>query len=170
MAKLDSFEVKLSLGALSAGGKWIPDAAEVEAAWELYVELITSVAVVDLKPEEGLLREALTSLHDLFSKTREILRKAGPNVARPKRGGDYSFGYLAVTILNFAVRPLLAKWHPLLQDWESQKSSGKSGHEHESEWPHNRQLRDELEGVRTVLREYSELLARVAGVPNLARE
>src|SRR5437879_2013238 len=121
MAKLESFDVKLAAGPLSVGGKWVPDAAEAEAAWELYVELITRISVIELEPNQGLLSEALSSLYTLFDTTRDILREKGPKVVRPKHGGKYSFGYLAVTILNFAVRPVLAKWHPELQDWESRK-------------------------------------------------
>jgi hypothetical protein len=170
MPKLESFEVKLPLGPFSAGGKWVPDTSEAEAAWELYVELITRVTIVDLKEDEGLLREALTSLYSLFDTTREILRTKGPNVARPKKGGDYSFGYIAVTVLNFAVRPVLAKWHPELQNWEAVKAADKTLQQHEAEWARSHELRDELGRLRAVLREYADLLAKVAGVPNLLSE
>jgi hypothetical protein len=165
---LDSFDVKLSLGVLTVGGKWIPSAKEAEAAWELYVELVTRVAVVELEP--GLLRVALTSLYGLFGTTRAILREKGPEVARPRRGADYSFGYLAVTVLNYSIRPLLTKWHPVLSDWEAHKPSEKSAHEHEADWPRNTELRSDLARVKSELHEYAHLLARVAGVPDLLRE
>lgn len=40
------------------------------------MELVTRIAVVPLGSGEGILREALTSLHQLFGVTREILRMA----------------------------------------------------------------------------------------------
>jgi hypothetical protein len=60
------------------GGGWEPDESEIKAAWELYVELVTRISIVELQPEQGLLREALSSLYSLFGTTREILRKYGP--------------------------------------------------------------------------------------------
>ena len=60
------------LGEIS--GTWEPGLAERDAAWELYIELITRVSVVDLGPDEGLVREALSSLYTLFGTTREDRR------------------------------------------------------------------------------------------------
>ncbi|MFJ9897895.1 hypothetical protein ACIQPR_31645 [Streptomyces sp. NPDC091280] len=41
---------------------WEPADAERSAAWESYLELITRVSVEELAPDEGFLREALSSL------------------------------------------------------------------------------------------------------------
>jgi hypothetical protein len=112
MARLKNVTVKLQLPYIGGiEGTWEPDESERKAAWELYVELITRISVVELQPGEGLLREALASLRTLFESTREILRTYGPSVARPKSKDEnaVSFGYLAVTILNVVVRPVLAK-------------------------------------------------------------
>jgi len=65
--KLASVNVKLQLPYIGGiEGNWQPDERERDAAWEMYVELITRLAVVELRPGEGLLREALTSLYALF--------------------------------------------------------------------------------------------------------
>ena len=73
----------------------------------MYVELITRISVVELKPGEGLLREALTSLYSLFDTTRKILRQHGPSIAQPKDKSDVSFGYLAIAILTpYILQPL----------------------------------------------------------------
>ena len=123
--KLSSVTVKLQLPYIGGiEGNWQPDGRERDAAWEMYVELITRVAVVELRPDEGLIREALTSLYSLFDTTRGILRKYGPSIAKSKRGSDLSFGYIAVSVLNGLLRPLLAKWHPLLADHEAQRAPG----------------------------------------------
>jgi hypothetical protein len=90
-------QVKLTIPFIGEiSGTWEPDEAERRAAWELYVELVTRVAVVQLGPAEGLLREALSSLREMFGITREILRRYGPAVAPKSAEQEISFGYLAV--------------------------------------------------------------------------
>ncbi|MEU1594520.1 hypothetical protein ABZ468_17025 [Streptomyces sp. NPDC005708] len=148
-------------------GTWEPNDAERRAAWELYVELVTRVSVVPLREDEGLLREALSSLHSLFSTTREILRKYGPEVAEPKKNGQYNFGYLAVAMLNYGIRPLLASWHPALADWEARRPDDRSLRDHEQAWHRAGELRDALRDARVVLTAYAGLLATACGVPNL---
>ncbi|WP_339130321.1 hypothetical protein WJM95_15470 [Streptomyces sp. f51] len=160
-------EVRLKLPMLEIAGSWEPNDAERRAAWELYVELITRVSVVPLGEDEGLLREALTSLYSLFGTTREILRRYGPQIAEPKRNGEYNFGYLAVAMLNYAVRPLLAAWHPALEDWESRRPADRSRRDHEHSWPQSAQLRTALNDTRRILAAYADLLATACGVPNL---
>jgi len=168
MPKLTEVKVSLSLPYIGGiEGTWEPDENEQNAAWEMYVELVTRISVAELKPEEGLLREALSSLYTLFDTTRNILRKYGPSIAKPKGEDNISFGYLAVAILNTVLRPVLAKWHPLLLDYESTKDSTLSPLEHERQWEKYEELQQVLNDVRSVLIEYAELLAQVAGVPPL---
>ena len=168
MPKLTSVKVSLTLPYIGGvEGTWEPNETEQKASWEMYVELITRISIVELKPNEGLLREALTSLYSLFGTTRDILRKYGPSVARPKGDSDFSFGYLAVAILNSVLRPILAKWHPLLLDFENTRPSSISAFEHEQSWQNNKQLRQELNSTRAVLIKYADLLAEVANVPSI---
>jgi len=168
MAKLTSVKVKLKLPYIGGvEGTWEPDENERKAAWEMYVELITRISVAELRPEEGLLREALSSLHTLFDTTRKIMCKYGPSIAQPKGKDNLSFGYLAVAILNVVIRPVLAKWHPLLLDYENTKESSVSPVEHEQKWDKNKELRQALNDVRIGLVEYAKLLADVSRVPSL---
>ena len=81
-----SAKLGLPFGIGEISGEWVPEDVERDAAWEMYVELITRVGVVKLGPDEGLVREALSSLYSLFDTTREILRCHGPAVARPGLG------------------------------------------------------------------------------------
>jgi hypothetical protein len=159
--------IKVPFTDIGIEGTWQPDENERKASWEMYVELITRVSVVALRPEEGLLREALSSLYALFDTTRAILREYGPGVAKPKGKGRLSFGNLSVTILNAVLRPLLAKWHPLLLDYENTRATTISALEHERNWARNTELRQELAAVRGTLIAYADVLAEVAGVPSL---
>ena len=102
-AVLKSVTVSLPFGIGSAS--WEADPTERHAAWELYIELVTRVAVQSLSTEEGLMREALNSLYSLFGSTREILRKAGPKVGASRQ----SVGGIAIAVLNNGLRPFLSK-------------------------------------------------------------
>ena len=88
----EKVDVSLNLGLLSVGGTWRPTDEERRAAWELYVELATRVAVVPLQPNEGLLREALSSLYALFGVTRQILRSYGRAWPGPARTASTTSG------------------------------------------------------------------------------
>lgn len=168
MAKLRT--VKVEIGIPSIGrieGTWEPDALEEKAAWELYVELVTRISIIELNRGDGLMREVLSSLYSLFPTSRSILRQYGPAVARPRSGKSISLGYITINILNSVLRPLLSKWHPLLLDYEATKSTSISPIEHERKWQNYDKLRQELRDAQRVLLEYADVLAEVAQVPSL---
>jgi hypothetical protein len=108
-AKLKKVAVSLPFGLGSA--EWEADPTQRRAAWALYVELVTRVAVQELADDAGLVREAMNSLYTLFGTTREILRAAGPDVGASRE----SVGGLSIAVLNQGLRPFLSKWHPILQ-------------------------------------------------------
>ncbi|RCV65836.1 hypothetical protein C5S53_01755 [Methanophagales archaeon] len=171
MPELKSIEVNLNIPLFGGiKGTWEPNDKEREAAWELYVELVTRISVVELKRGEGIVREALNSLYSLFGMTREILRKYGPDVAKPSKENEYSFGKLSFIILNYQLRPLLSKWHPLLQEYEAKKDKDISIKEHEDKWERISELREELDKTRKILIDYSKHLAKVASVVPLYKE
>lgn len=136
------------------------DETQQRAAWSLYVELSTRIAVQPLEEGEGVLREALTSLYKVFDITRQILREAGPDIAQ----GPQSFGAIAIDVLNEGLRPFLVKWHPALKVWEEQKPADKTTLDHERAWQRARELREELNKVREQMGVYVSALAKIAGV------
>ena len=158
MRVVKKVEVNLPFGLGSAEIE--PDHAEQQVAWILYVELSTRVALQPLNPEQGFLREALTSLHSIFVTTRSVLRDAGPHVA----GHPHSVGAIAIRVLNQGLRPVLAKWHPLLLEWECEHSGSSNSIQHESNWARAGEMRDELGELRDNLRVYADALAKIAGV------
>ena len=165
---LKAIKIKFSLPWIGEiGGEWEPDESEVKAAWELYVELVTRISVVELKPDQGLLREALGSLYFLFGTTREILRKYGPSVGKPKGESRSSFGILRRGCSKHCATPGAVQMHPVLEDYESTKPPGVSPLEHERRWEKAKELRDALNDVRSKLMEYADILAEVADVPSL---
>ncbi len=157
-AKLKKVSVSLPFGIGCA--EWEADPTERRAAWSLYVELVTRIAVQPLEVDQGLLREALTSLYSLFGVTRQVLKEAGPDVGASRD----SVGGIAIAVLNNGLRPFLAKWHPLLQTWEAQRPPHLSPREHEQNWFEEPKLREELEKLRSDLEQYANALAEIVGV------
>jgi hypothetical protein len=156
-ARLAKVSVSLPFGLGSA--EWVSDPAERQAAWSLYIELMTRVAVQPIGPDEGSVREALTSLYSLFDSTREVLRAAGPAAGM----GKPSVGGIAIAVLHKGLRPFLTKWHVKLRDWESQRPQGRSVLAHENDWPEAREFRTDLDTLRSQLSTYAQALGEIAG-------
>lgn len=135
------------------------DQTQAKAAWTLYVELMTRIAVQPLDDENGVLREVLNSLYKLFELTRTILTEIGPGVAK----GQNSLGPVAIAILNKGLRPFMSKWHPRLAAYEAKRPDGVSQIEHEHNWEHYHAMRDELADVQDNMRLYADALAQIAG-------
>lgn len=141
-----------------------PNRVEQRAAWSLYVELTTRIAVQPFNLETGSMRSVLDSLYTIFGLTRQILRDAGPDVAQ----GQNSFGPLAIKILTKGIAPFTTKWHHKLQAYESSRPSGMSALEHERSWEHFGQMLKELERLQEQMREYTDVLAQVAGAEGMS--
>lgn len=132
--------LRIKLGILDA--EWEPRDPDRNAAWEMYVELITRITVQPLPDGAGDEETALTSIHSLFGTTREVLRRQGR--------GALEFARLAVVILNQKVRPFTAKWHGLKEQGELAQRSA--------------EFRRELAELREVLHVYTQMLGNMAGV------
>jgi hypothetical protein len=158
MPKLTKVELSLPFGLGKA--EWEPDDTERKAAWALYIELVTRVAVEPLATDQGLLSESLSSLYNLFETTRQVLRDAGPRIGI----SENTLGGVAVAVLNKGLRPFLSHWHPLLMSWEIQRKPDVSPKQHEDNWSEAEKLRSELEQIRHELKQYAQALAALAEV------
>jgi hypothetical protein len=159
-AKLREVSISLDFGVFKLETTWAEDPRQRNAAWALYVELVTRVATQELDLDGGLIREALSSLHDFFPVTRAILRAEGPVVG----AAPSTVGGIALLVVNRGIRPFLSKWHPLLVEWEASRGAGIGARQHERAWPREVECRAELEKLRRGLNQYAVALGRIAGV------
>jgi len=137
------------------------------AAWQLYVELETRVIANPLREGEGSLREDLNSLYQVFGLTREILRNYKPSdIAQ----GEASLGSIAIAVLNKGLRPFLGKWHQKLKAYEENRSDGVSVYEHERNWEHYTEMRQELKQVQDQMQDYRKALAQIVGIEHEKRK
>ena len=123
------------------------DKADEDAAWELYVEMLTRIVTQPLPSNDGDEKKALESVYSLFPTTREILRRRGRTTIH--------FSKIAIPVLNQVVRPFTAKWHR-----ESLSSTFTSKGKRE-------EFRQELVSLQNKLRNYNRMLAEIAGVEDL---
>ena len=121
--------------------------ADKDAAWDLYVEMLTRIVTQPLPPEAGDEQAALDSVYSLAPATREILRHHGR--------ASIQFSKVAVPVLNQIVRPFTAKWHKESLDGAFNYDAKRI------------QFRRELENLQVELRNYNRLLAEIASVEDL---
>ena len=108
--KITEMFAKFQLGKVKLGPSWANaeislDTSDSDAAWELYVEMLTRVVTQPLPVGIGGEETALDSVYSLFPITREILRRYGRRAI--------NFTKIAVPVLNQVVRPFTAKWHAI---------------------------------------------------------
>ena len=144
---------RFDLESIQLGPAWAKaeisfDTSDRDAAWELYVEMLTRVVTQPLPSESGDEQTALESVYSLFPTTREILRWHGRKAVQ--------FSKVAIPVLNQVVRPFTAKWH------RESKDSGFGDSEKRE------QFREELEQLRASLLNYNRMLAEIAGVEDLS--
>lgn len=139
------------------GIKLVPDEAQWRAAWELYVELRTRISTVEMADDEGLDREALVSLYELFQTTRATLKQHGPAVG----AREDSVGGIALTVLDKGLRPFLTEWHPLLETWEAERPDGISRKAHEMSWDQHPRFRQALRDLQIELNLYADELIKI---------
>jgi hypothetical protein len=124
-----------------------PNPEDEEAAWEMYVELITRTLTQELGNNDGDEKTALDSVYSLFGITREILKEKGRKCE--------NFTKIAVIILNQIVRPFTAKWHKLELEGAFDDDNM------------CKEFRNDLRLLQEKMRNYSSMLAEIAKVEDI---
>ncbi|MBC8095912.1 MAG: hypothetical protein H7Y43_08870 [Akkermansiaceae bacterium] len=142
---LDSLKINLQFLEM----EWTPQDADRNAAWDLYVELLTRITGQPLAAEHGDEQKALDSIYSLFPLTRDILRKHGP--------GCGQFAKVGIPVLNQIIRPFTARWHRLSLAGAFNEPA-RCG-----------EFREELAALQERLQQYTQALAMMANVEDLTR-
>ena len=150
--KLGELFAKFHLDKVKLGPQWANvelslQSADQDAAWELYVEMLTRIVTQPLPIEAGDEKTALDSVHSLFPVTREVLRRHGREAV--------NFTKIAVPVLNQVVRPFTAKWH-------REGIAGAFDDDGRRE-----EFRQDLASLQVDLRNYNRVLAGLAGVEDM---
>ncbi|HZG82221.1 MAG TPA: hypothetical protein VEZ13_15760 [Brevibacillus sp.] len=127
---------------------WNPQEKDKDAAWELYIELLTRITTQKLELEYGDEKVDLESVYSLFGLTRGIIKYYGRDCIE--------FTKLAIVVLNQIIRPFTAKWHKLSLEGAF------------SDLEQCKVFRKELESLQEKLIIYTKMLADMAGVEDLS--
>jgi hypothetical protein len=128
---------------------WNPQEKDKEAAWDMYIELLTRITTQPLGDMDGDEKTALDSIYSLFPITRQIIKDNGRDCIE--------FTKIAIIILNQKIRPFTAKWHLLsLEGAFDNKSQCEV-------------FRNELKELQKILNIYSQMLANMADVEDLTK-
>ena len=139
-------DVRLKTPFLEA--KFQPGSVDRDAAWDLYVELVTRITTQPLTDEEGVEEAALDSVHKIFQLTRDVLHRHGRGAER--------FSRIAIVVLNQVIRPFTARWHKALAEAAFRDAAKRQ------------RFRQELEVLRQRLAGYCRMLADMAEVEDLS--
>ncbi len=127
--------------------EWNPAEPDKDAAWELYIELLTRITTQPLSEEDGDEETALQSIYALFGLTRTTIKTHGRDCKE--------FTKLAIVVLNQVIRPFTAKWHKALVAEKFQNADV------------CKEFREELSELQVKLRIYTKMLSQMAGVEDL---
>lgn len=127
--------------------EWNPAEPDRDAAWELYIELLTRITTQRLSNQDGDEKTALDSVYSIFAVTRTIIKSHGRDCIE--------FTKLAIVVLNQVIRPFTAKWHKVSIEtgFKDKEVCGK--------------FREDLMCLQELLRTYTKMLADMAGVEDL---
>jgi hypothetical protein len=126
---------------------WKPEDKDKDAAWDLYVELLTRITTQPLPDNAGVEQTALDSVHSLFQVTRDTLKRHGRSCVE--------FTRISIIVLNQVIRPFTAKWH-LLSAQNAFENDGSK-----------KEFREDLAELQSKLIAYTKLLSEIADVEDL---
>jgi hypothetical protein len=129
--------------------EWSPEDADKDAAWDMYIELLTRITTQPLPDIDGVEKTALESIYAMFDITRNIIKENGRKCEK--------FARIAIIILNQVIRPFTAKWHKLSECGSFSKPDQCA------------LFRSELKELQLKLINYSKLLSQISDVEDLTQ-
>lgn len=126
---------------------WEPSDPDKNAAWDLYIELLTRITTQSLSREHGTEAAALESVHKIFGLTRTTLKEHGRKAE--------NFTRVAIIVLNQVIRPFTAKWHRLSEQGAFQDQAKCA------------EFREDLANLQGKLRAYTKILSELADVEDM---
>lgn len=139
------------------GVKFTNDASQRRAAWKIFFNMATRVALRRQPKDVGDNGAILKSLYAIFQDTRATIITLDSTLQEQSETVET----YALKMLNETIAPFLQTWHPRWDDWSDREDPPTIN---DPKWELHQAFRDELFQLQKQLRNYAESLATIAGV------
>jgi hypothetical protein len=156
-------EAEVQLGGIGRV-KIRPSYEDIQVAHKAWVELVTRKAALPFEEDHDLISEVYNSWYALFQEVRNLTKTIPAEMVRGSKD-THELVRLLVDALNKGLRPHLTRWQARFRHWYDEapkKSPAKSPQEIQRDYPHYRELVDDLIKVNKQLVEYAGIIRQIA--------
>lgn len=164
-------EADIQLGGIGTV-KIRPSYVDIQIAHKAWVELVTRKAALPFQEDHDVIVEVYNSWYALFQEMRTLAKTIPAEKVRDSKDTQ-ELVRLLVDALNRGLRPHLTQWQARFRHWYEEavkKETGKSPQEVQREYPHYRELVDDLGKVNKQLVQYAEVIKQIAQGRERAQE
>ena len=107
-------KVHIKLGGVG-NAEFAPNEEDIQIAHQLWTELITRKAAIEIIPDEDIIVEVYDSWYELFKKTRELIAAIPAYSVQVQSTKELI--RISTETLNEGLRPHLTKWQAKYKNW-----------------------------------------------------
>jgi len=156
-------EANVQLGGIGTI-KICPSYEDIQIAHKAWVELVTRKAALPFDESHDVIAEVYDSWHTLFQEMRDLAKTIPAEKVRESKDTQ-ELVRLIIDALNKGLRPHLTQWQARFRHWyEAQMDTvlDKSPQDVQRDYPHYRELVDDLLKVNKQLVEYAEVIKYIS--------
>jgi hypothetical protein len=165
--KLNEYEIdEAEIGIGNSKIKIKPNYADMQIAYQLYIELSTRKIGLPIDFEDDFLIEIYDSWYEFFKVTREHIKAIPAQKVRTSKTTK-AIVKIAIEVLNEGLRPHLTKWQARFRKWyqihsEKEDFRDKSPQDLQKEFPDYSKLIEEMKEVNKKLIEYRRVMKQLS--------
>lgn len=140
-----------------------PNTEDLKIAHQIWTELVTRKAAIDIDPEHDVIHEVYDSWYHLFGRVRLLIADVPATQIHDNKSTKLLVD-IAVKTLNEGLRPHLTKWQARYRHWYAsarEKDSFLSPQELQQTYPNYDELITDMKRVNKQLKEYAEELKKL---------
>lgn len=156
-------EAEVQLGGIGRV-KIRPSYEDIQVAHKAWVELVTRKAALPFEEKDDVISEVYNSWYALFQEVRSLTKTIPAEKVRGSKDTQ-ELVRLLVDALNKGLRPHLTQWQARFRHWYDEalkRNPGKNPQEIQRDYPHYRELVDDLIKVNEQLVEYASVIKQIA--------
>ena len=154
-------KVHIKLGGVG-NAEFAPNEEDIQIAHQLWTELITRKAAIEIIPDEDIIVEVYDSWYELFKKTRELIAAIPAYSVQVQSTKELI--RISTETLNEGLRPHLTKWQAKYKNWykhQEENLKEMSPQELQRKYPEYDELMEDMKRVNIELIEYASQLKKI---------